>query len=95
MIAGAVFGAFFPMVAWLVAVADAGPLTFGEVHTLYPLMWIIDLAPTVLGLAGGGIGVLYARLADAKARTESTAHQIAASWTSELHRANHELVDTL
>jgi len=83
------------MIAWRIAVADAGPLTFSELHASYPMMWIVDLAPSVMGLGGGVIGVLYARLADSKAQTEATARQIAAGWTSELHRANLELADTL
>ncbi len=95
MLAGALFGALFPLIAWRLAVADAGPLTFGELRALYPMMWIVDLAPTVLGLGGGVIGILYSRLAESKAKTESTARQIAASWTAELHRANLELADTL
>ena len=95
MIAGALFGAFFPIIAWRLAVADSGALSFGELHTLYPMMWIIDLAPTVMGLAGGAIGVLYKRLADSKAQTEATAKQIAASWTAELHSANLALAETI
>ena len=95
MTAGALFGAFFPLLAWRVAVADAGPLTFSELHQAFPMMWIVDLAPTVLGLVGGVIGLLYSRLAESKAQTEDTARQIAANWTAELHHANLELANRL
>ncbi len=94
-IAGALFGAFFPLIAWRIAVAESGSLTFGELHALHPTMWIVDLAPTTLGLAGVGIGILYARLARSKARTEAHAREIAANWTADLHTANLELVESL
>jgi len=89
------FGAFFPLVAWRIAVAESGALTLGELHALHPTMWIIDLAPTVMGLGGAVIGVLYMRLAESKARTEVAARQIAESWTAELHTANLELAEAL
>lgn len=95
MVAGALFGAFFPLVAWRIAVAESGALTFGELHALHPTMWIVDLAPTVLGLGGVVIGVLYTRLAVSKQRTEATARLIAAGWTAELHAANLELAESL
>jgi len=95
MIAGVLFGAFFPLIAWRIAVAESGPLTFGELHALNPTMWIVDLAPTAMGLGGAIIGILYMRLAESKARTEATAKQIAASWTAELHTANLELAEAL
>ena len=75
--------------------AEAGPLTFTELHDVFPMMWIIDLAPSVLGIVGAVIGLLYSRLAESKAQTEDTARQIAASWTAELHHANRELASTL
>lgn len=95
MTAGALFGAFFPLLAWRIAAAEAGSLTFSELHDAFPMMWIIDLAPSVLGLLGAGIGLLYSRLAESKAKTEDTARQIAAGWTAELHLANRELASTL
>lgn len=94
-VAGALFGAFFPLIAWRLAVAESGSLTFNELHALHPTMWIVDLAPTVLGLAGVVIGALYTRLARSKARTEAHAREIAANWTADLHTANLELVESL
>lgn len=94
-IAGALFGTFFPLIAWRVAIADAGPLTFGELHTVNSTMWIIDLIPTILGLAGAAIGALYTRLSESKLRTEAVARDIAERWTAELHAANLELAESL
>ena len=94
-IAGALFGAFFPLIAWRVAIADAGAMTFGELHALNPTMWIVDLAPSVLGIAGAAIGLLFTRLSDSKLRTEAIAREIAQRWTSELHSANLELAESL
>lgn len=94
-IAGALFGLFFPLVAWRLAAAESGPMSFSELHQLHPTMWIVDLAPTVLGLSGAVIGMLFTRLADSVERTEAVARQIAAGWTAELHSANLELADAL
>lgn len=94
-IAGALFGAFFPLIAWRVASADAGAMTLGELHALNPTMWVVDLAPTVLGIAGAVIGILFTRLSDSKLRTEAVAREIAQRWTAELHSANLELAESL
>ena len=93
--AGALFGAFFPLIAWRVAVAEAGSMSFGELHAVNSTMWIVDLAPTVLGITGALIGILHTRLAASKARTEAEAREIAERWTAELHSANLELAESL
>ncbi len=95
MIAGALFGVFLTLVAWRLTMADAGSLTFAELHQKYPTLWFVDLAPSVLGVSGAVIGVFFTRLAESKQRTEETAQQIAASWIEELHATNMELADTL
>lgn len=93
---GALFGAFFPLIAWRVAAADAATaLSFGELHAVNPTMWIVDLAPTVLGITGALIGIYHGRLADSKSRIEAEAREIAERWTSELHSANLELAESL
>ncbi len=94
-IAGALFGAVFPLVAWRVGVAESGALSFGELRTIHPTMWIVDLAPAVLAIAGAAIGMFHKRLADSKARTETVARKIAESWTADLHAANLELAESL
>lgn len=86
---------FFPLVAWRIAVAATGEMTFAELHRLHPTMGVVDLAPLVLGAVAAVIGMFHYRLAEARARTEATARQIAAAWTSELHAANLELADAL
>lgn len=92
---GALLGALMVAVAWRIASAESGVMGFDELHAAYPMMWLVDLMPTILGLAGGFIGVLHLRLADARARTEEIARQIAGAWTVELHDANVELVKTV
>lgn len=95
MLAGVLLGALVTVVTWRITLAEAGSVTFAELHDAYPTLWIVDLAPTVLGLAGAIIGVLYMRLADEKQRVEATAQQIAASWNAELHATNEELAEAL
>ncbi len=57
---GLAFGLTFPVVATLVAMGTRGlPLGIGSalaVQAFDPLLWIIDTAPLVLGLAGWAIG---------------------------------------
>jgi len=62
MLGGAAFGVAFPLIAWWVASSQLGALTFSELHQRQPVMWVVDLAPTVVGLAGFAIGVLHQRL---------------------------------
>jgi signal transduction histidine kinase len=94
-LAGTLFGAFFPLIAWRIAALEMGSLGFAELHAQNPTMWVVDLAPSVLGLVGAAIGLLFTRLAEASAKTEETAKQIAASWTADLHSANLDLADAL
>lgn len=93
--AGAAFGALMVLMAWRVAITQAGSVGFGELHATHPTMWLVDLMPTILGLAGGAIGILHLRLSEARARTEQMARQIAAAWTADLHEANVELAKTV
>lgn len=95
MIAGAVFGAFLTLIAWRLTMAEAGSLTFAELHQMYPALWIVDLAPTVLGVSGAVIGVVFTRMAESKQRIEETAQEMAASWIAELHATNAELAEAL
>ncbi len=95
MAGGAAFGTALVLIAWRVAIANSGQLTFAELHTLHPMMWIIDLLPTVLGLAASAIGYLHWRLIEQRKAVEHTARQIAASWTADLHAANAELAEAM
>ncbi|NIO13926.1 MAG: hypothetical protein GTN86_05950, partial [Xanthomonadales bacterium] len=66
MVAGALLGALVTLVTWRIAVAEVGSVTFAELHDAYPILWVVDLAPTMLGLAGAVIGVVYMRLAESR-----------------------------
>ena len=95
MVAGALLGAFFTLMTWRLVVGDAGSVTYAELHDAYPTLWMVDLAPSVLGISGAVIGVLFARLADSKERIEAAAREISAGWISELHATNVELAEAL
>ncbi|NNC76030.1 MAG: HAMP domain-containing histidine kinase, partial [Acidimicrobiia bacterium] len=94
-IGGALFGCVFVLIAWRVGVASVGNVTFDELHRQMPIMFIVDLAPTVLGIAGALLGTMYGRLHRAQARTQALAEEIAATWTADLQRANGELATAL
>jgi signal transduction histidine kinase len=95
MVAGALLGALFTLVTWRLVVGDAGSVTYAELHEAYPTLWMVDLAPSVLGISGAVIGVLFTRLAESKDRIEATARAISAGWISELHATNVELAEAL
>ncbi len=95
MVAGALLGAFFTLVTWRLVGGDAGSVTYAELHETYPTLWMVDLAPSVLGISGAVIGVLFTRLAESKERIEATAREISAGWISELHATNVELAEAL
>ncbi len=94
-LAGAALGAAMVMLAWRIAVSQSGPLTFAELHDRHSLMWVVDMLPTVLGIAGLLIGSLHLKLVHARRRTEEQAWQIAAAWTADLHAANLQLAESL
>jgi signal transduction histidine kinase len=94
-LASAALGAALVMLAWRIAVSQSGPLTFAELHERHSIMWIVDMLPTVLGIAGLFIGTLHVRLVEARNRTEEQARQIASAWTADLHAANLQLADSL
>jgi signal transduction histidine kinase len=95
MVAGALIGTFFTLMTWRLVVGDAGSVTYAELHDAYPTLWMVDLAPSVLGISGAVIGVLFTRLADSKERIEAAAREISAGWISELHATNVELAEAL
>ena len=70
MVAGALLGAFFTLTTWRLVVGDAGSVAYAELHAAYPTLWMVDLAPSVLGISGAVIGVLFTRLAESKERIE-------------------------
>ena len=56
LLAGTVFGAFFPLIGWLVATSAEGVGSITDAHRAQPVLYIVDLAPLVLGLTGYAIG---------------------------------------
>ena len=68
LIAGIIFGAFFPLIGALAA----GALGRGLVaaHRSQPVLFIVDTAPVVLGLTGYAIGHFHARLNRIRHRIE-------------------------
>lgn len=95
MVAGALLGGLFTLVTWRLALGDAGSVTYAELHEAYPTLWMVDLAPSILGLTGAVIGVLYTRLAESKERIEATAREMSAGWIAQLHATNVELAEAL
>lgn len=91
LVMGAVFGLFFPVCGTLLLVTLSHlPLTFQNILSSQrnePLLWIIDSAPLVLGLAFAAIGSQQDRLKKVNLELET----IVAGRTSDLRRANEEL----
>lgn len=83
LIAAVLFGALFPLVGWLVAGGGHTREAIATAHRLHPVLYIVDLAPLVLGLAGLGIGTFHTRLIRIRHSIEETV----AARTSELQQA--------
>lgn len=95
MVAGSLLGLVVVAVAWRMAVAELGVVTFVELHDAMPVMWVVDLAPTLLGAVGAVIGVLHLRSRNAFDHARDLAQDIAAAWTSDLQLANVALAASL
>ncbi len=91
LVMGAVFGLFFPVCGTLLLVTLSHlPLTFQNILSSQrnePLLWIIDSAPLILGLAFAAIGSQQDRLKKVNLELET----IVAGRTSDLRHANEEL----
>ncbi len=86
-IGGVSFGLLFPAVAWLLAGSGASVAEVWSAHGSQSALWIVDLAPIVLGFAGSLIGVEYAKV-DAAWRAADVKFQ---EQTAGLREANHQL----
>lgn len=75
LIAGAVFGVLFPVVGWLIAAASAADNSIAGFHRDQPVLYIVDLAPLILGIAGYGLGVFHARLIRIRHSIEEKVHE--------------------
>jgi signal transduction histidine kinase len=90
-VGGGLFGALIPLVGWLVATSEPGGFDLARAHRRQPVLWIVDLAPLLLGVVGWVIGSLYARVDGAHVRDE----ELVEALTTELETANTKLADTV
>lgn len=90
LLAGTIFGALFPTIGWLAATSPAGVEGIGAAHRSQPVLFIVDLAPVVLGLTGYAIGHFHARLIRIRQSIEAAVR----TRTAELQQAMHELSAT-
>jgi len=86
-IGGALFGLLFPLVGWWIARGQLSGWSIAGAHESQPVLFIVDLAPVVLGIAGIGIGVFHARLA----KTKQSVQRRVEERTAELRIAMREL----
>ena len=87
LLAATVFGASFPLFGWLAAMSSSSVNGIGEAHAAQPVLYIVDLAPFVLGVTGYAIGHFHSRLV----RIRQSIEQTVRTRTAELQNA----MDTL
>lgn len=81
-IRGALLGCLFPFGALVFLAATGEPLgDIIDLHRRFPLLYVIDLAPIVLGAAGCWIGALLHRSRLAEQEQRKLAATIAQSWS--------------
>ena len=90
-IGGILFGMLFPLVGWWLAGAGLTLEALAEAHAFQSVLWIVDLAPFVLGGAGGLIGIEYANVDAALRATDAKVQER----TAELQSANTRLEDLM
>lgn len=90
LVAGVVFGALFPIIGWIVAMAQAPGQGAAAAHRSQPVLYIVDLAPFVLGLTGYAVGHFHARLV----KTRLSIEQTVTARTAELRMTLKELAAT-
>jgi signal transduction histidine kinase len=84
---GVLFGAAFPIAGWVLASGGLSPTQIVAAHDSQSVMWIVDLAPLVLGIAGRLIGKEYANVDAAFRATDQKVKER----TAELREANDRL----
>jgi C4-dicarboxylate-specific signal transduction histidine kinase len=85
--AGVLFGAMFPLLGWLMAMSADGVSGVQAAHEAQPVLYIVDLAPLVLGLTGLDIGMFHSRLVRIRHSIELTVTER----TADLQRALNDL----
>lgn len=89
-IRGILFGVLFPAASILfVVMAESPGLGLVDLHWAYPLLFVIDLAPIVLGASGWLIGRLVKRLQAAAAEQRDLADHLSHTWERDIaHHAD-------
>lgn len=90
LLAGTLFGALFPLIGWLAATASETVDGISQAHRAQPVLYIVDLAPFILGLTGYAIGHFHSRLIEIRHSIEQTVR----TRTAELQQAMNELSTT-
>jgi signal transduction histidine kinase len=88
---GVAFGGVFPLIGWAVATWNNGGFDIASAHARQPVLWIVDLAPLVLGMAGSVIGGMYASVDVAHRRAE----ELVRTRTLDLETTNARLADAV
>ena len=83
LLGGTIFGLLFPMVGWLIAAATSPADTLRGVHSNQPVLYVVDLAPLILGATGYGLGIFHSRLI----RTRHSIEETVRARTAELQNA--------
>ncbi len=86
LLGGIAFGFTFPLVGWLAA-GGLSPAGIAAGHRSQPVLYIVDLAPFVLGATGYAIGIFHARLIRIRQSIEDTV----STRTAELQQALTDL----
>ncbi len=88
---GALLGMAFPLVGIAVGRLRSGSFDLLAIHADQPVLWVLDLAPLLLGGIGALIGAAHTHLAELRAKTDRIAEQMAQELSTEIHDHNVEL----
>jgi signal transduction histidine kinase len=88
---GILFGTLFPLIGWWLAGAGFSMASVSAAHVSQSVLWIVDLAPFVLGAAGTLIGIEYANVDAAWRATDDEVQER----TADLREANTRLEDLM
>ncbi len=87
VLSGIVFGFTFPIAAVLIAAGSFDPAAIRFAHSEQPVLWIVDLAPIILGGAAALAGMLHVQVDGALQMTDRQVKER----TAELVEANTQL----
>ena len=89
LIGGTLFGLLFPLVGWLIAAASTPGGNLRGVHSNQPVLYVVDLAPLILGATGYGLGIFHSRLIRIRHSIEETVR----ARTAELQSALEDVAE--